>query len=84
MRVVRNSCRVKVEHIEGSTVRYTWPCGHTRTETIMIGPKTGPGYKKMQRPLSPDLLKKLVPYWNSAGGINMPACRVCSRRNRST
>lgn len=82
MKVVRHVCKVKVEYLEGSTVRYTYPCGHTRKETIMIGPKSGRGWKKLQRPLGPDLLKKMVPYWNSAGGLSMTECPICKRRQK--
>jgi hypothetical protein len=82
-KVVKIIGRIPVEYLGGSTVKYTWPCGHTKTEVLMIGPKTGLGAKKMQRPMSPDLLAKFVPYWNRAGGVSMPACPKCERLKKA-
>lgn len=78
MPVTRYACRVRAEYIEGSTVRYTWPCGHTQHETLMIGPK-GRGSKPFRKPMAPDMVRKLVNYWNGTGGVNSPACPTCSR-----
>lgn len=72
----RSTCKVKAEYLDGSRVRWTWPCGHNRVETLKIGPK-GRGSKRFQRPMAPELLRKLVPYWNQAGGINSPSCPTC-------
>lgn len=74
--------RVPVELVDAAEgrVRYRFPCGHTRTEVLLIGPTTGPGARRMQRPMAPDLLRKLVPYWNQNGGLKVQPCRRCSKQ----
>ena len=52
----------------GSRVRWLWPCGCRKTEIVLIGPR---GCRK---PMAPELLAKLEPYWRSAG-VNLPPCK---------
>lgn len=81
MKVTRYAGRVKTEYVGDSDVRYIWPCGHTRTETLMIGPK-GRGSKAHRKPMNPGMVKKLVTYWNSSGGVNAEACPTCERNKK--
>lgn len=76
LQLTRYTCKVKAEYLEGSRVRFLWPCGHTRTETLMVGPK-GRGSRRLRKPMAPEIVRKLVHYWNRAGGVNSPSCPTC-------
>lgn len=76
MKPTRYTCKVKANYLGGSRVRWIWPCGHARTQEITIGPK-GPNSVRHRKPMNPGLLRKLVDYWNAAGGINSPSCPTC-------
>lgn len=50
------------EYLGGSRVRYTWKCGHSRVETLMVGPK-GRGGAQFRRPMAPEMVAKMAHYW---------------------
>lgn len=80
------TARIKVEYLGGAEIRYLYPCGHTRKDIIMIGPK-GPGSKRLRKPMAPAFTAKLVNYWNQSGGVSTRPCPKCRRktlRQRST
>ena len=68
--------RASAEYVGGSRVKYTWPCGHSRTKTLTSGPR---GHK---RPLHPAMAKKLAHYWGPLpeGGVGVPMCQTCKRK----
>jgi len=70
------------EYVGGSTVRYTWRCGHQYTETLMIGPK-GRGSRGLRKPMSPEVVKMLAKYWGQMidgkphYGLSAGPCPTC-------
>jgi hypothetical protein len=46
----------------------------------MVGPK-GRGSRALRKPMAADIVRKLVNYWNGAGGVNSPACPRCGKSN---
>jgi hypothetical protein len=64
------------EYLGGSRFRWIWPCGHTRTETVTVGPK-GPGSRVHRRPMAPEMCAKMASYW--AQRISLPPCPTCGK-----
>ena len=73
--------RAKGEYLGGSRVRYTWPCGHSRSETLMVGPK-GRGSRGLRKPMSPAMAAKLASYWGGVSGVQAGRCPTCRRKSR--
>jgi hypothetical protein len=78
------------EYLGGSRVRYTWKCGHTKTETLMVGPK-GRGSRGLRKPMSPDMVKKMAAYWGHRDTdgrpiytLNAGPCPTCLRIKQRT
>lgn len=78
------------EYVDGSRVRITWPCGHSRVETLYVGPKrrtrvgvvrkTAARCGKHQRPMPPEHVRMLARYWRAAnGGVDAGPCPKCTR-----
>lgn len=67
----RRYVRADCEYLGGSRVKYTYPCGHTRTETVTVG------RGRLKRTLSPDMVAKLARYW-SMNKVLVDPCR-CGR-----
>ena len=74
MRPTTRTVRAHAEYVDGSTVRYTYPCGHFRNEVLLNG---APGNRGKQ-PMEPVMVKKLAKYWSQ--GVNVPPCPTCARR----
>lgn len=77
MRKVKRLVRASAVYLGGSSVRYVYPCGHYRTETLKV-PAPGGG----KQPMSPAMVKKLATYWRQGQGVNVPECPTCAREAR--
>lgn len=56
-------------YLDGSRVRFIWPCGCTKVETMHMGRKSNSPV------ISPVVLRdKLVPYWRRTG-VTLPECK---------
>jgi hypothetical protein len=69
-RVKRNALnRGTVVYLDGSRVRFIWPCGCTKVETITASRRKG------APPISAETLRdKLVPYWRRTG-VTLLECK---------
>lgn len=63
--------RAVAEHIEGAKIKFTWPCGHFRIITQMIGPR---GHR---RPMNDFAAKFYSKYWGPGHGVNAGLCPTC-------
>lgn len=63
--------RARGEYLGGSDVKYTWPCGHWRRETVLNG-APGPRGKK---PMEPNMVRFLARYWHQ--GVQVGPCPTC-------
>lgn len=72
--------RATARYLGDSRVEYTYPCGHTWRETLLIGPGRG-RTGKHKRPMAPDMAAKLVRHW-AANGVNAGPCPKCRRQKR--
>lgn len=74
--MTRRTVRARAEYLGGSRVKYVYPCGHYRTETLTQG---GPG-PRGREPMMPAMVKKLARYWGD--GVNVKPCTTCARKQR--
>ncbi len=58
------SNRAHAEHIGGTKIRYTWPCGTKRTRDHSKGP--------VHKRFGEWACQFYVNYWNNSGGVNAP------------
>jgi transposase-like protein len=64
------------EHLGGSKVRFTCKtCGRKLTRTQTFGPRGN------RKPYPPDMLAKIIRYWNSCGGASM-TCRCMQPKTK--
>lgn len=77
------------EYVGDSRVRYTWKCGHTFTETLMVGPK-GRGSRGRRKPMAPEAVRWLSRYWGQRKDDGTPhytltagPCPTCVRIAKS-
>lgn len=71
-----NTPRASAEYVDGARVKFTFPCGHYRTETLLLGPR---GHR---RPMSPAAAKQLASYWGDGGGVAAGSCPTCRGSKR--
>lgn len=66
----QKTIRGKAEHLGGTKVRYTWPCGHTQVRDHSKGP--------VPKRIGELGLRFLTRYWNNSG-VNLPLCKKCNK-----
>lgn len=67
--------RAYAEYVGGSKIRYHYPCGHFRTETLMTGPRG------RRVPMSPEMTKWHAHYWRKENnGVAVPPCSTCAAK----
>lgn len=64
--------RGAAEHVEGSKVRYRWPCGHATVKDHSKGPAS--------KRFGEWAARFYVRYWSRSGGVNLPPCKRCKQR----
>lgn len=77
MRKVKRTVRAEAEYLGESRVRFTFPCGHFRTETLMV-PARGGG----KQPMSPAMVRKLAAYWGPGQQVAVSECLTCAKKRR--
>jgi len=62
--------KLPVEYLGEAKVRFTWPCGHYRTEDYMK--------KKESKKMWPEGVRMMVRYWQRSG-IHLGKCPTCGK-----
>jgi hypothetical protein len=70
---IHKTIRGTAEYVGGTSIRYTWPCGHTQTQDHSKGPVT--------KRFGAWACQFYVRYWAGSGGVNLPLCKRCARKD---
>lgn len=67
--------RASAEYLDGSRIRFTWPCGHRRTVDFSKRP--------LAKRMGPEGSRLMARWWSGAGGgVNAGPCPTCVRKTQ--